>query len=72
MNAKHAIVKCLYEQGPKAIHEMNIMGHSQTALSARTRELARAGIVEGFRPEGKPWKVWTLVSGQGNLFVGGK
>lgn len=62
MTAKQAIVERLrYAGRPVAIHELGLIGFSETALSARTRELARAGIIKGERREGKAFKEWSLV-----------
>jgi len=54
------------------VHEMQAWmkerGHffSESAISARQRELAQEGKIVGFRPKGKPYKVWGK-PGQGIL-----
>lgn len=59
--ATEAIIEALKRSGkPLAIWEMGIIGHSHTALSARTRELARLGLIAGQRREGKAFKEWFL------------
>lgn len=59
--ATAAILQALKEAGkPLAVHEFPIFGHSQTALSARTREMARLGLIAGQRREGKAFKEWFL------------
>jgi len=45
---------------PLAVHELGIPWVSDTAASARLRELAREGLVVGARAQGKPYKVWTI------------
>lgn len=45
---------------PLACHEFAIPDYSQTNISARLRELARAGIVVGKRREGKAFKEWSI------------
>lgn len=71
MTAKQEILNVLAcSPYPLAIHEIDIPKTSQTAVSARLRELSRAGIVIGERVEGKAYKIWKLASGQGNLFKG--
>lgn len=42
------------------VHEFQIYGVSQTAISARLREMARVGQVVGHRLEGENFKRWTL------------
>ena len=62
MTARQSIIKFLYESSrPVAVHEIVIPRVSQTAVSARLREIARDGLVEGLRVEGKAFKVWRMV-----------
>ncbi len=44
--------------------------HSESAISARTRELAREGKLTGQRREKMPLKEWSIPKGQGTLFDG--
>lgn len=62
MTTRQAIIKCLYESHlPLAVHEFGFIGANHAAISARLREMARDGIVEGFRAEGKAYKVWRMI-----------
>lgn len=68
MTAKEAILKTLGQAWkPMPIHEFQLIGVSETAISARLRELARDGVVEGHRVEGKSYKAWTLKNPTGAL-----
>lgn len=59
--ATEAILEALKNSPkPLAIWEMGIVGHSQTALSARTREMARLGLIAGQRREGFAYKEWQI------------
>lgn len=58
--AKTLIIEYLKQFKVAPVHEIEIFGHSQTAISARLREMAREGIVTGERLSGKPYKVWRL------------
>ena len=61
LTASEKILVALNESDiPLAIHEMQIAGHSETALSARTRELVRDGFISGKRREGKAFKEWEI------------
>lgn len=62
MTAKDEIIRCLaLATKPLAIHEFDIVGHSQTSISARLREMQRCGaVVSRIRP-GKSFKEWALV-----------
>lgn len=60
-SAKTLIEEYLKENGPTPVHGINIFGHSQTAISARLREMAREGIVVGSRLDGKPYKTWSVL-----------
>ncbi len=61
MTTRQAVVKVLYESPrPLAVHEFGLMGVSQTAISARLRELARDGIVIGAKHPERAYKVWSL------------
>jgi hypothetical protein len=61
MIAKQAIIERL-KKSPEmlAIHEMGFLGHSQTAISARLREMRREGLVCGSTRPGKKFKQWGL------------
>lgn len=41
-----------------AVHEMDIIGHSQNALSTRLPEAAKLGKVHGRYRDGKKFKEW--------------
>lgn len=58
--AKNQILEYLRIVGPCAVHQILIRGVSQTAISARLREMARAGLVVSRFAEHKPFKVWEL------------
>lgn len=63
MKAADRIIKVLHEASrPLAIHEMVLPGVSQTAASARLRELAKVGIVVGERVDGRAYKAWSISS----------
>ena len=63
MKAADRIIQVLHEASrPLAIHEMVLPGVSQTAASARLRELAKVGIVVGERVPNKAYKAWTVAS----------
>lgn len=61
LSAKTLIEEFLKQNGPAPVHGINIFGHSQTAISARLREMAREGIVTGYKENGKPYKTWRAV-----------
>lgn len=61
MNARQAIIKALYEASePLPVHGLGLVGVSETAASARLREMAREGIVAGFTKPGARYKLWLL------------
>lgn len=61
MTARSEILKTLaLAQRPIGVHEFYIGGTSQTAISARLRELARELLVVGETKPGKSYKVWSL------------
>ena len=61
MTAREAIIKALSTAaGPVPIHSLDVNGISQTAVSARLRELSKAGIVIGIKHPSKPYKLWKL------------
>ena len=61
--ATQAIISALERSGkPLALHEMGILNHSQTALSARTREMARLGLIAGTVRRGTKYKEWSLAT----------
>ena len=63
--ATAAIIEALkHSNKPLAVFEMGIFGHSHTALSARTREMARLGLIEGKVREGFKYKEWNLSTPQ--------
>ena len=63
MTTEQAILKVLKDSPtPLAIHEMKIMGASDTAKSARLREMRRAGKVAGWTRPGKKFKEWVAVT----------
>ena len=45
---------------PLSVHEFNIYGCSETAISARLRELTRSGLVIGKVRSGTSFKEWEL------------
>jgi DNA-binding transcriptional regulator GbsR (MarR family) len=45
---------------PLAIHELDILGVSQTSASARLRELKRVGLVESVPVKGKRYTAWKI------------
>jgi len=68
MTARDLIVKRLFEAGePLALHSLHIEGVSETAASARLREMKREGLVVSIPVPGKKFTAWTLTPGQGNL-----
>ena len=68
MTAKAAILARLTESSaPLPLHALDIPGVSQTAASARLRELARAGIVESVPVPFKRFTAWRLKPGQPTL-----
>lgn len=61
LTAKGWIALRLWQAGkPLAIHEILAPGHSQTAISARCREMARDGIIVGATRPGTSYKEWAL------------
>ena len=61
MTAAESILKRLSESSaPLAVHELNIWKCSDTAASARLRELAREGKVIGHIRKGTSYKEWSL------------
>lgn len=61
MTAKEEIIKSLsLSPRPLAVHEMYIPLASQTAISARLREMAREGTVVSEKVPGKAYKQWRL------------
>lgn len=73
MTAKAAILARLSEANqPLPIHSFDIGGVSQTSLSARLRELARAGIVESVPVPNKRYTAWVLKPGQASLPLSGE
>lgn len=68
MTTKATIVALLSEANrPLAVHEIPVPMTSETAISARLRELARDGIVIGERHPVKPYKIWRVAPDQGVL-----
>lgn len=56
------ILKCLAESGKfMAVHEMEVMAHSQNSISTRLSELAKAGLVVGRYRSGFRYKEWALI-----------
>lgn len=51
-----------------AIHEFDIPSVSQTSISARLREMRRAGLVESIPVEGKFFTKWRLTTQSDYLF----
>lgn len=45
-----------------AVHELGIAGVSDNAAATRLSEMARSGLVEGWRVPGKAYKVWRLLA----------
>lgn len=61
MTARSKIVARLYgATRPLALHELHIDGVSESAASARLRELARDMIVESVRVPGKKFTAWKM------------
>lgn len=61
--AKQEIIRRLVESPTSlAVHEFNIFGHSETAISARLREMAKDGNVVGRVRPGTALKEWSLVA----------
>lgn len=48
------------DPNPLAIHELGVMGSSQTAQSMRMREMHAEGLVEGRVRKGEAFKEWRL------------
>ena len=60
--AKTCLLNRLKGQQPLAVHELNIMGHSENALATELSTMARKGLVEGrYRPT-KRFKEWSLTA----------
>lgn len=58
--AKTAIINRLSSGDWIAVHEFGLFGYSETAISARLREMARVGIVEGRFRANENFKEWRL------------
>lgn len=59
--ARALIIKRLYEaQAPVPLHALDIVGVSQTAASARLREMKREGIVVSVPVPGRRYTAWKL------------
>lgn len=68
MNARAAILNALRGQPePLAIHQMSLIGISQTAASARLREMRREGLVRSVPVRGKRFTAWKLAPLQEEL-----
>lgn len=68
MTVKEALIQELsHSDRPLAIHEIGLMGVSQTSMSARLREMARAGIVVSVPVPGRKYTAWAIKPGQGDL-----
>ena len=68
MTTSQAVVRVLSEtDSPLAVHEFGLMGVSQTAISARLRELARDGVVVGVKHPTRAYKLWKMAPQQGVL-----
>ena len=62
MTARQDILKLLaIATEPVPVHAFHLANVSQTAISARLRELAREGLVIGQSVPGKNYKSWSLV-----------
>lgn len=69
MTARDLIVARLAQApAPLALHELDIVGVSQTSASARLRELAREGIVQSVPVPGKRYTAWRLAPKDLTLF----
>ncbi len=66
MTVPQLILNRLAESSNLALHEFNIFGSNQAAISARLRELARQGIVVGKVRKGTNYKEWSLVKYDGS------
>lgn len=60
MTAKEKIIDRLKEEKNLALFQFKIMGCSESAISARLRELASVGLVVGHFEKGEPFKRWNL------------
>jgi len=61
MTAKELILERLaHTEIPLALHQLQIGGVSQTAASARLREMRKEGLVESVAIPGRRWTAWTL------------
>lgn len=61
MTARSKIVARLYESPvPLPLHALHVEGVSETAASARLRELKRDGIVVSVKVPGKKYTAWAL------------
>lgn len=70
MTAKEMILKRLGEsEEPLPVHKLGIVGYSENNLATRLSELQREGKVVGTFPGHRPYKVWALAKGQGELFT---
>lgn len=69
--ARQAILRVLGNaRRPMAIHELEIIGHSQISLARRIYELAREGKVASVDREGKNFKEWALADAPGSSASG--
>lgn len=62
--AKTAIVSRLEQSEWLSLFEFKIIGCSEAAISARLREMAKVGIVEGRFRKSENYKEWNLVKPQ--------
>ncbi len=68
MSARDAILARLAEATrPIPLHELDVIGVSQAAASARLREMARENLVESVPVPGKRFTAWRILPGQGQL-----
>lgn len=68
MTARDLILRRLAEASrPVALHELNIQGVSQSAASARLREMARENLVVSFPVPGKKFTAWLLAALKGQM-----
>jgi hypothetical protein len=58
---KDLLLKRLEEaEYPLAVHEFNIIGHSENSLATMASNLAREGLIEGRVRKGFQYKEWAL------------
>lgn len=58
--ASNLALKLYNAKKPIPLHNVGFCGTNEASLSALTRAKEHAGMFEGYRPEKKRYKVWTI------------